>query len=79
MDWLPTFDQIHLFGRNASQGIVQAGMLQFFHFTLVLFRMSGLMMSAPGFSNSYVPVQIRLLLIVGISMLVTPNLPQLTR
>lgn len=79
MDWFPSLDQLNLFGRNASQGIVQAGMLQFLHFTLVLFRMSGLMISAPGFSNTSVPVQIRLLLIVAISMLVTPNLPQLTR
>jgi len=79
MDWFPTFDQLNLFGRNASQGIVQAGMLQFLHFTLVVFRMSGLMMTAPGFSNTSIPIQIRLLIVIAISMIVSPNLPRLTQ
>ncbi len=79
MDWLPQFDPAHFFGRSPAQGVVQAGMLQFFHFTLVLFRLSGLMMTAPGFSHSAIPIQIRLLVILGIAMLVTPNLAQFNR
>lgn len=79
MDWLPSLDQFELFGHHARQGLVQSGMLQYFHFTLVLFRMSGLMMVAPGYANSYVPAQVRILLIISVSLLVTPSLPALTQ
>lgn len=76
MDWLPGFEPFALLGRGVSAGILQNGMVQFLNFTLVLFRMSGLMMTAPGFSHSSIPVQIRVLVIVAISLLVTPNLPR---
>jgi flagellar biosynthesis protein FliR len=42
-------------------------------FTFVLARVSGLVMSAPIFSGSYIPRQVRVLLAVGISLILLPT------
>jgi len=45
---------------------------QFLVFTLILARISALMMTAPIYGATYIPVQIRALLAVGLSVLVAP-------
>jgi len=45
---------------------------QFIIFTLVLTRISGLVMTAPIFGDRAVPVRVRALLAVGLAVLVTP-------
>ncbi len=42
-------------------------------FTFVLARVSGLVMSAPIFSGSYIPRQVRVFLAVGISLILLPT------
>lgn len=51
---------------------------QFHLFVLVLVRLSGLMILAPIFGQTVVPVMVRVLLCVGLSLLITPNLRQLS-
>lgn len=45
---------------------------QFLLFTMVLARISGLMMTAPIFGSADVPMRVRALLAVGIALLLTP-------
>ena len=42
-------------------------------FTFVLARVSGLVVSAPIFSGSYIPRQVRVFLAVGISLILLPT------
>lgn len=58
----------------AVQSLLQAGMRQFYTFTLVLVRLSGLMTIGPVFGQSLVPANVRILLVLSLSMLVTPLL-----
>ena len=46
----------------------------FYTFTLVLLRMAGLMTIGPVFGQSLVPVNVRILLVVTLSILITPAL-----
>ncbi|QDU02525.1 flagellar biosynthetic protein FliR [Gimesia chilikensis] len=54
--------------------ILQWAMLQFYAFTLVLVRISGLMIIGPVFGQPIFPTNIRVLLIVCLSILITPTL-----
>ncbi|MDA0831924.1 MAG: flagellar biosynthetic protein FliR [Planctomycetota bacterium] len=49
-------------------------MPRFFAFTLILLRISGLMLAAPVFSNSTVPVNIRILFTLTLSIMIAPLL-----
>ncbi|QDV50213.1 flagellar biosynthetic protein FliR [Gimesia fumaroli] len=54
--------------------ILQWAMLQFYAFTLVLFRLSGLMIIGPVFGQPIFPTNIRILLILCLALLITPTL-----
>ncbi|WP_417389236.1 flagellar biosynthetic protein FliR [Gimesia sp.] len=54
--------------------LLQWAMLQFYAFTLVLVRISGLMIIGPVFGQPIFPTNIRILLIVSLSLLITPTL-----
>ncbi|WP_298863370.1 flagellar biosynthetic protein FliR [uncultured Gimesia sp.] len=54
--------------------ILQWAMLQFYAFTLVVVRISGLMIIGPVFGQPIFPANIRILLILSLSMLITPTL-----
>src|SRR5262249_25811665 len=58
---------------------LDAALLHFFTFTLVVFRLSGLMTTTPVFSSPNVPLNFRVLLIVALSFLLTPMLPNFTK
>ncbi len=45
----------------------------FFAFTFVLARVSGLVLTAPTFTGSYIPRQVRVFLAVGISLVLMPT------
>jgi len=51
-----------------------AAMQSFYAFTLVLIRMGGLMTIGPVFGQSVVPANIRILLVLSVSILITPTL-----
>jgi flagellar biosynthetic protein FliR len=53
--------------------LYQTGLNQFIVFTLVLTRLSGLMMTSPVFGTLDVPVRIRALLAVAMAMVITPT------
>ena len=53
---------------------LELAMQHFYAFTLVLVRMSGLMAIGPLFGQSFVPVNIRVLLVLVMSILITPTL-----
>jgi|TARA_R110001592_G_scaffold27741_1_gene102266 flagellar biosynthetic protein FliR len=54
--------------------LLQWAMLQFYAFTLVLVRISGLMIIGPVFGQPIFPTNIRILLILSLSLLITPTL-----
>ena len=54
-------------------------MYHFYAFVLVLIRMSGLMTIGPIFGQSLVPVNIRVLMVLCMTLLITPVLPGHTR
>ena len=54
--------------------LLQTATLQFYAFTLVLVRMSGLMIIGPALGTSAVPINIRIFLVLVLSMLITPTL-----
>lgn len=56
-------------------GLLAAAMAQFFTFSLVSVRISGLMLVGPLLGQSAVPAQIRVLLVLAAALLVTPVLP----
>jgi flagellar biosynthetic protein FliR len=58
-----------------AQNQALAGALaQFYAFTLVLVRMSGLMIIGPVFGQASVPINVRVLLTISLSLLLTPLL-----
>lgn len=61
------------------QTLFQSAMLNFYAFTLVLARMSGLTTIGPFFGQSVVPVNVRVLLVLTLSFLITPTLHDQTR
>jgi flagellar biosynthetic protein FliR len=63
-----------------AEDVMAAGLLgpvlaRFYIFTLVLVRMSGLMIVGPLFGTPVVPPRVRVFLIVALSVLVTPTVP----
>lgn len=71
--WL---DQLALdpFGRLALDQALAGALTQFYSFTLVLIRMSGLMIVGPVFGQASVPANIRVFLTIALSLLLTPLL-----
>lgn len=59
-------------GRLALHQAFAGALTQFFTFTLVLIRMSGLMVIGPIFGQASVPVNIRVLLAIAFGLLLTP-------
>ena len=57
-----------------TQYLLQGALLQFFAFTLVLVRLSGLMSTAPLFANLNVPMNVRVLLVIALSLVVAPSI-----
>ncbi|MEX0703461.1 MAG: flagellar biosynthetic protein FliR [Planctomycetales bacterium] len=62
----------------ALRPLFDAAMAQFHAFTLVLVRMSGLMTIGPLFGQSIVPANARVLLVLAMSLLITPTLASQT-
>ncbi|MEX2288124.1 MAG: flagellar biosynthetic protein FliR, partial [Planctomycetaceae bacterium] len=54
--------------------LVGLAMSHFYAFTLVFVRMSGLMTIGPVFGQSFVPANVRVLLVLAMSLLITPTL-----
>jgi flagellar biosynthetic protein FliR len=52
--------------------VLGSAMSQFYAFTLVLVRMSGLMVIGPLFGQSTIPINVRVLLAIALSLLLTP-------
>jgi flagellar biosynthetic protein FliR len=59
----------------SGRPLVEAATVRFYAFTLVLVRVSGLMIIGPVFGQPVVPANIRVLLSVALSVLVAPTLP----
>jgi flagellar biosynthetic protein FliR len=59
----------------SGRPLVEAAMARFYAFTLVLVRVSGLMLIGPVFGQPVVPANIRVLLSVALAVLVAPTLP----
>ncbi|MFO1022504.1 MAG: flagellar biosynthetic protein FliR [Planctomycetales bacterium] len=78
MDWLSLPNTLAPAESRLTAELWQGVLLQFFHFTLVLFRISGLMLVAPGFSHTAIPINVRIFLMIALAMVITPNLSRLT-
>lgn len=61
-------------GRLALHHALAGAMAQFYAFTLVLIRVSGLMVIGPVFGQSTIPVNVRVLLTIALSLVLTPLL-----
>ncbi len=70
-DWLRQLAAEPL-GRLALDQALGGALTQFYVFTLVLVRMSGLMIVGPVFGQSSVPVNIRVFLTIALALLMTP-------
>ncbi len=57
---------------QALQLVMQGALTQFYAFTLVLVRLSGLMIVGPLFGERIVPTNLRVLLILALGFLITP-------
>ncbi|HVW01417.1 MAG TPA: flagellar biosynthetic protein FliR [Planctomycetaceae bacterium] len=62
----------------AGEYLLQQAALQVYAFTLVVVRLSGVMTTAPGFSNPAVPVNIRILIVLATAFLIAPNIGQIS-
>jgi len=56
--------------------MLEAAVGQFYQFTLVLIRMSGMMVIGPFFGQPVVPANLRVLLVLSLALLITPTLPR---
>lgn len=63
-----------LLSQFTAHGLLDAALQQFYAFTLVLVRMSGLLAIGPVFGQSLVPANVRVLLVLTLSLLITPTL-----
>lgn len=54
--------------------LIEVALGQFYAFTLVVVRMSGLMVVGPVFGQSLVPANVRVFIVIATSLLVTPTL-----
>lgn len=59
-------------GKLALHQALEGALSQFYAFTLVLIRMSGLMVIGPMFGHSAVPINVRVLLALSLALLLTP-------
>ncbi|MCA9115994.1 MAG: flagellar biosynthetic protein FliR [Planctomycetaceae bacterium] len=66
-----------LWNQAGPRLMLEGALREFYTFTLVLVRMSGLMAIGPLFGQSMVPTTFRVLLVFSISLVVTPSLRQL--
>ena len=63
-----------LWNQAGSRLLLAGAMHEFYTFTLVLVRVSGLMIIGPLFGQALVPRTFRILLIVAVSLVVTPSI-----
>lgn len=70
-DWLNQLAAEPL-GRLALNQALSGALSQFYAFTLVLIRMSGLMVIGPIFGQTAIPINVRILLAVALGLLLTP-------
>ncbi len=59
--------------------VLDSAMMNFYAFTLVLLRMAGLMTIGPLFGQSVVPANVRIMLVLAMSIIITPALHQHSR
>src|SRR5580698_969933 len=57
---------------QALRLVMQGALTQFYAFTLVLVRLSGLMIVGPIFGQKLVPANLRVLLVLTLAFLITP-------
>ncbi len=62
-----------------QSGLLSAAIAQFYLFSLVFVRISGLMLVGPLLGQSAVPAQVRILIVIACAVLVTPALPNQAR
>ncbi len=63
----------------AVRHVLDYAMLSFYAFTLVVARTSGLMAIGPLFGHSVVPLHVRLLMVLALSLLITPTINSLSQ
>lgn len=59
---------------QAVRALLAAALVQFYGFTLVVVRLSGLMIVGPLFGQSLVPANLRVVLILAMAFVITPTL-----
>ena len=75
------FDRVLLdpLAQMTARAMMERALEQFYAFTLVLVRMSGLMVIGPVFGQSIVPGNVRIFLVLTLSLLITPALQDHSR
>lgn len=58
----------------ATRAVVDSAVQQFYAFTLVVIRLSGLMTIGPLFGQSIIPANVRILMVLTMGLLITPAL-----
>jgi flagellar biosynthetic protein FliR len=74
MDAIHQFLDPERFTPWLSRALVEAALVEYSRFLLVLIRMSGLMIIGPVFANSAVPLNLRVLLTLSLALILTPSL-----
>jgi flagellar biosynthesis protein FliR len=64
---------------QAARTLLAAALVQFYAFTLVVLRLSGLMIVGPFFGQSIVPRNVRVMLVLTIAFVITPTLSNHSR
>jgi len=64
---------------QAARTLLAAALVQFYAFTLVVVRLSGLMIVGPLFGQSIVPRNVRVMLVLTIAFVITPTLSNHSR
>jgi len=67
------FDGIQNFG---SRQLLELGLRYFYVYILVMIRLAGMMSTGPIFSQSVVPVPVRVMVVAGLAFVLTPVLQQ---
>ncbi len=75
MDWLSSLTLPEHVAPWMLQGLVDRALDDFARFLLVLIRLSGLMILGPVFGQSTVPMNVRALLTLGLTLIIAPALP----
>lgn len=79
MDALLNDMSIDKLAELVQRQVLDSALLSFYAFTLVFARMSGLMIIGPLFGQSFVPPNIRIFLVLTLSLLITPTLHDQSR